>query len=140
MKTLFLTLVLMLVAGSAQFAAAQDDEERTANKSWAIAVKVNKQKTVTPDRLKIQFVSLIEDSRCPTDTNCIWAGNARIKIKVSSGRGSEMFEINTNAGPTAATFRGYSINLVRLTPAPATNIRINRLGYTATFDVRKLSR
>ena len=131
MKTLFLSLILVFVFGSLHAVEAQT----------TVKVRVNQQKTVTKERLKIKFVSLVEDSRCPTDTNCVWAGNAKIKIKVTDRRGrSETFEINTNTGVKGASFGGYAINLESLTPAPASNIRISRNGYTATFSVQKLTR
>ena len=130
MRTLFLSLVLTLIFSGVM----------QAQTSQQVKIGVGKQKTVTKDKIKIQFVSLVEDSRCPTDTECVWAGNAKIKIKVSSRRGSEMFEINTNTGARGASFNGYAINLTSLTPAPATNIRINKNGYTAAFEISRLIR
>ncbi len=32
----------------------------------------------------IKFVKVLEDSRCPKDANCIWAGRAKILIEISS--------------------------------------------------------
>lgn len=129
MKTLFLALILTFVFGT--FAAAQT----------SVKIGVGKQKTATTDKLKIKFVTMVEDSRCPTDTNCIWAGNAKIKIKVTDFRGrTKFFDLNTGSQPQAATFAGYDIRLEDLTPAPASNIRINRNGYTATFKISRMTR
>jgi hypothetical protein len=132
MRTLFLSFILTLIFGSVMQIEAQTSQKLTLG--------VGRQKTVTKDKLKIQFVSLVEDSRCPTDANCVWAGNAKIKVKVSNRRGSEIFEINTNTGARGAAFNGYAINLTSLTPAPQSNIRISKNGYTATFEIRRLTR
>lgn len=130
MKAIFLSLILLFVTGSAIPAKAQTTQQ--------IKIVVKKQKTIIKDNLTIKFVSLVEDSRCPTDTNCIWAGNAKIKIQVGKGKGaSKTFELNTNLEPQTVSFAGYEIKFVNLTPQPATNIRINRNGYTATFAVSK---
>lgn len=103
-----------------------------------LKLTVNQQKTVTKDRLKIKFISVVEDSRCPTDTNCIWAGNAKVQIKVSNSKGaSKTFELNMNLEPNIVSFADYEIKIINLTPQPASNIRINRNGYTATFVLRK---
>ena len=99
---------------------------------------INKQKVIIRDKLTVKFVSLVEDSRCPTDTNCVWAGNAKIKIQVGKGKAAaKTFELNTNLDPQTISFAGYEIKLVNLTPQPASNIIINRNGYTATFAVSK---
>lgn len=131
MKKLFLSLILTLIFGGIVQTQAQT----------SVTVGVGKQKTATTDKIKIKFLSLVEDSRCPTDANCVWAGNAKIKVLITNRRGkSETFEINTNTGAKGAVFGGWAINLVSLSPAPKTNIRINRNGYTATFEIKRMTR
>lgn len=103
-------------------------------------IQVNKQKKFTKSKLIVKFVSLIEDSRCPEGTNCVWAGNAQIKIEVSSGRAKKTYELNTNLGTKGANFEGYMIELINLTPVPKENIRIDRNGYVAEFAVSRLKR
>lgn len=131
MRAGFLSLILMLA-----FGAFVGVEAQTAPQA---SVRVGKEKKVARTNLKIKFVKLVEDSRCPTDANCIWAGSAKIQIKVTGKRGaSKTFEINTGIAPQTATFEGYEIKLTDLTPKPATNIRINPEGYTASFEVKKM--
>ncbi|MCA1622879.1 MAG: hypothetical protein LC768_00870 [Acidobacteria bacterium] len=130
MRKTILAFILTLVAAS--FLQAQTNQK--------VTVQINQQKTITKNKLTIKFVSLVEDSRCPTDTNCIWAGNAKITIKVSNAKAAaKTFELNTNSKPQSVSYAGYEIKLADLNPKPATNIRINRNGYTATFVVRKLA-
>ena len=132
MKTIFLTFLTIFFAGV--FSA----EAQTAQ---TLKLRVNGQKTVTADKLKIKFVSLVEDSRCPEDVDCVWAGNARIKIKVTDQRGrTETFEINTNMGAKGASFGGYAINLETLTPTPKADAKLNQNAYTATFNISRLTR
>jgi len=133
MKLLFLTLVLTFAFGGVLTTDAQT--------SQTISVRVGKQKKASRSKLTIKFVSLVEDSRCPKDVDCIHAGNATIKVLVSkSGGESKTLEMNTDLGPKGDTFEGYAINLTSLTPIPMSNIRINRNAYTATFSVSRLSR
>lgn len=136
MKTIFLSLILMLVAVSVATTTAQAQRDQT------IRVRVNQQKSIPRANLTITFLSLVEDSRCPEGTRCVWAGNARILVRVSHARGGkpETFEINTNTGARGASFDGYAINLVSLEPRPRANARLNRNAYTATFDIVRLRR
>lgn len=106
-----------------------------------ITVGINQQKSVAKNKLIIKFDSLVEDSRCPADANCFWAGNAKIKITLGKTKsGAKTFELNTNLETRSVNFAGYEIKLTGLTPQPATNIRINRNGYTAAFTVSRLSK
>jgi hypothetical protein len=129
MRALFLSLFLLLGFGSFQTAEAQVNRP--------VKIKINQQKIVT-GRLAIKVVS-VEDSRCPTGTRCVWAGNAKVRVRVTNARGAaQTFDLNTNLQPKSITFAGYEIRLTDVNPRPANNIRINRNGYTATFSVTRL--
>lgn len=130
---LFLALILTLAVGGLFTVEAQSGQQQK--------VKINTQKKFSRSNLTVRFVELIEDSRCPKGTQCVWAGNAKIKIEVSNrGRNRQVFEVNTNVGPKGATYEGYAIELLDLIPVPANNVRINRNGYVATFAVSRLKR
>lgn len=129
---LIFALLFAFVCGTIETFAAQPEQRQT--------VQINKQKKFSRSKLTVKFVALLEDSRCPQDVNCIHAGNARIRIEVTGSRGKETFEVNTTLGPKGASFEGYAINLIELTPAPRTNVRINKNGYRATFSVTRLTR
>lgn len=112
-----------------------------AQNDSAIKVKVGKQKKFSRSKINVKFVSLVEDSRCPEGTNCVWAGNAKIKVVLSSpDGGSETVEMNTNLGAKGATLGAYAVNLISLTPTPKANVRLNRNAYTATFTIARLTR
>jgi hypothetical protein len=133
MKLLFLTLILTLAFGTLVESNAQ-----TAQK---ISVLVGKQKKATRSKITVKFAELVEDSRCAEGTQCVWAGNATIKVTVSKpGSAPITFEANTNTGPKGNIYEGYAIYLTSLTPVPNANVRINRNAYTATFSVSRLSR
>jgi hypothetical protein len=132
MKGLVASLILILGLGIIPASAARRAE--------SISVQVNKEKRFPKAKLSVRFVELVEDSRCPTDTNCVWAGNAKIKIRVTGHGRSHDFTLDTNGQNQAVVTEGYSIKLVGLTPSPRSNVRINRNGYVATFEATKMSR
>ena len=132
MKTLLLAVILAAVPGN--FVAARPRTTET------VTVGINKEKVFPKSKVRVRFVSLIEDSRCPIDTKCVWAGNAKISARISINGHTSTVDLNTNARDTAVVVEGYSIKLIRLTPEPRSNVRINRNGYQATLEVERLTR
>ena len=132
MKGLAASLILMLGLGILPANAAKRAE--------SISVQVNKEKRFPKAKLNVRFVELVEDSRCPTDANCVWAGNAKIKIRVTGSGKSQDLTLDTNGPNSSAVAMGYTIKLVGLTPSPKSNVRINRNGYVATLEAVKVGR
>lgn len=129
MRAMFLSLFVLFAFGFFYTTEAQVNRQ--------VKVKINQQKTVA-GKLSIKVVS-IEDSRCPRGTQCVWAGNAKVRIRVKNANGAaQVFDLNTNMQPENVRFAGYRISLTDVNPRPANNIRINRNAYTATFSVTKL--
>lgn len=71
--------------------------------------------------LTIEFTSLVEDSRCPLNANCVWAGNARILLTATLPRDVISIELNTSSGPTRSLFDAYGVELRKLEPHPVAN-------------------
>ena len=111
-----------------------------SQEAQSVTVKINNEATVPKTGMTIAFTELVEDSRCPTDTTCVWAGNAKIKIRATKNGRSGDLELNTMHSKDPVTFDGYTLTLTKLIPEPRTNIRINRNGYEATIEVSKISK
>lgn len=130
MKAAGLGFIFLFVFGTVMAIDAQTAQQ--------IKLGLNKQKVVSKDQLTIKFVSVVEDSRCPVGVDCIWAGNAKVQIKVTNRKGdSKTYELNTHLEPQSVNFEGYEINLAGLLPHPRANTRINPNRYTATFTLTK---
>lgn len=130
MKTkLILAFILTLICGTVLQA-----KEGILN----FKLQVNQQKVITKDKIKIKFISVLEDSRCPKGTNCIWAGNAKVQLKIKKQNGAwETVELNMNLEKREIKFDGYAIKILELTPTPKANVKINRNGYVGTFSITK---
>ncbi|HJS52254.1 MAG TPA: hypothetical protein VJ781_10175 [Pyrinomonadaceae bacterium] len=129
MKLLTIGALLTITTGS-YFGTAEQDKSFT--------LKVEQEKVVPGTRIKVKFIELIEDSRCPTDVQCVWAGNAKIKLRFSKGSSEETVELNTFVKPKSVEFGGHSFTLMGLAPRPRSNVRISRLGYTAALAAKRL--
>jgi len=95
------------------------------------------------ESVAVNFVSVDEDTRCPTGAPCMVAGNARITVKALTPRGSFMMTLNTNPDlPTSALFDYYGVTLRKLEPNPSLDaqgqiVPIPASEYTATLFVVK---
>jgi ABC-type glycerol-3-phosphate transport system substrate-binding protein len=128
MKLLIASLLVLVGFGSFSAVSAKQAQE--------ISVKINTEEKANGG-VRIKFVELVEDSRCPVDTNCIWAGNAKIKVRVTRNGKSKLLELNTMNKGSDPVFAGYKFRLTDLDPDPRTNVRINRNGYVAKIEITK---
>ena len=84
-----------------------------------------------PPRSLLSFVAVPEDSRCPPEVQCIWAGNAELSLRLDDTR----FAINTTVEPREAVVGGYRFQLVALTQRPlGDTVSTN---YSATLRVTR---
>ena len=72
MKNLFLLTLIL----SATTFVAQEKEATTPQ----IAMKISLGETITMHGITMEFVQVLEDSRCPTDVVCVWAGQAIVSV------------------------------------------------------------
>lgn len=100
-----------------------------------VTIRAGQQKSAANGGLKIKFLSVEEDSRCPKDTNCIWAGVARIKIELSRNSKKSVFELNTNELNKPAVFQGYDVVIKRLDPYPSTQRTTRIAEYSLTLTI-----
>ena len=109
-----------------------------AQRSPNVSLRVGQQKTVA-GRLKLHFVEVTDDSRCPLGTECVWAGNAKVKIALSIGRKrAEDFDLNSDTQPTSIEYGGYKITFVSLTRKPTQPGRMTMVRPELVVSVIKL--
>jgi len=112
-----------------------------ASKAETLTLKHGQQKTAAKGEITIKFVSVTEDSRCPVGTNCVWAGNAKVHVKVTTrGGGQKTMVMNTSTGPKGDQYNGWAIYLTSLTPEPKSGKKMNQRSYVATFTITRLQR
>lgn len=109
-----------------------------ASEPEELVVQAGQQKMTTRGKITVSFVEVVNDSRCPPDVNCVWAGNAQIKITLAKGRkAAKSFELNSALQPDCLLFEGYEIRLADLTPRPGEKVKHRVLPTTATFSITK---
>ena len=82
----------------------------------------------------ISPIEVMEDSRCPTDVVCVWAGSVRVRVLVASDGAvarEEFFVLNV-----AKTFGRHTVTLIEVAPAPVSSQNIAPGDYRFTFRIR----
>jgi hypothetical protein len=81
--------------------------------------------------LRVRFINVVEDSRCPVDTTCIWAGEVKALV-----------EGNLKSAPPTPLREGetmlvgkHKVTLVRVEPKPVSTAKIAREDYRVTLRV-----
>lgn len=95
------TLLVLLALTGCVTAPALSDETVTARLGEEVRLGT----------LRIRPLVVLEDSRCPADVTCVWAGRLRVRVAVS-GAGEPVMELNQ---PVAVP-GGRSLSLVAVAP------------------------
>jgi hypothetical protein len=71
------------------------------------------------ERLAITFVRVAEDSRCPTNVQCVHAGNATVGLILQErGEATRAVVLDTHDEDRTVSHEGYVISIVDLQPWP----------------------
>ena len=114
MKKLLLILSIASIIVSCQVLAQKQDPA-------ASFFMVPLGKTITKSGVAITLVAVLEDSRCPRDTTCIWAGKAVVKIlvRVTGEEPQEMTVVFQNESKTIiASTKDSVFTALKLLPYP----------------------
>ena len=96
------------------------------------------QATIGSEHFSITFLNVVEDSRCPDNARCIWAGNGEIAVRVNYVRLAPLdTTLNTYLQPHSVSFGYFTIELLKLSPYPHAPTTIDPDDYVATLKVVK---
>lgn len=131
--TLLLALAAVSCAQSAPFEARVE-----APLDAVFTLQVGQQAVIEDTPFRLRFVSVPEDSRCPIDVDCVWEGDARVRLVLSFADSAEQsLDLHTLLEPRFEFVRGYRITLERLEPAPRSEARIPQARYAADLRVSR---
>lgn len=105
-----------------------------------LELSANKSALNSQNQLTISIDSVLNDSRCPSNANCIWMGNAAVRFLFTNNDEVKKFVLNTNGGtnyPSDTTIDGYYIKLVTLSPYTEANKDILQSEYVAELLIKK---
>lgn len=87
--------------------------------------------------LNVEFVRVVEDSRCPSDTTCVWAGEVKVQLSTRIDSAADV-QHEIKAGERA-TVDGFQLIVVQVQPEPISTRQIVPEEYRVTLRVERPS-
>lgn len=120
-------------------AGAGGDAERSVKVGEAFDLRPGESARVEGEALKIGFEKVVTDSRCAKGAECVWAGDATVRI--SLWRGDEPKEtrdvkLSAKEGEGAGA-PGLSVRLLSLFPYPVSGRTIEPRDYRARLELAR---
>jgi hypothetical protein len=94
-------------------------------------VKVGETKVI--NGVNITFNKVVEDSRCPSDVQCIQAGRLVANVTLKSDTDTETFNMILG---TSKAFDSYTVRFVDALPAPVSTVPQASRNYRLVFEVK----
>jgi hypothetical protein len=85
-------------------------------------------------KLEVHFSGIENDSRCPADVTCVWAGEIIVQLTVRSGGKTTQHSIKETESATVA---GATITVLQVLPARTSSQRIAPDDYRVTLKVTR---
>ena len=112
-------LALAIAAIGAFTSCASVETAIVAEPGVAFDLPLGRTATLNGDGVRIAFTQVREDSRCPADVTCIWAGDAKIELAISrSGSPDDVRLVSLIPPADETTYRDLHIRFVGLAPTP----------------------
>ncbi len=120
MKYPWLALAALLAAcGTSTDLEIDDRDEAILNAPQEVTLQFGAEVTVGGSVLMVSFARVVEDSRCPVDVTCVWAGNATVGVGIRMGMGPTFpLQLNTTLEPRWVDWNDARVTLLELLPEP----------------------
>ncbi len=95
------------------------------------------ERTIDGEQLTLRFAAINEDSRCPSDVQCVQAGQATITLRLAKDGAELATRTLTLPGAEVATYMNYTVTLLELAPYPVSTHQATANEYVATLVVAR---
>jgi len=137
-RSLFASFALFAFFAFSPLFAQQPRKAEMIRLGQEFELKINQEAAIVGEGLSVVFESVVEDSRCPEGVDCIWSGNAKIRIKSSKQKHAPApIELNTNVEPKSSSYLDYEIKLVAVKPRPKADKPVQSNEYKAALIITK---
>jgi serpin B len=125
-------------------AFAASDVDRPITLGYPFYLSINQTASSQKDDILVRFVNVTEDSRCPTDVQCIWAGQVSILVELSRiSDGQIVGELTLTKGPgdsgtlASKSIDGFIVGLGLVEPVPVSTKKIQLTDYIIQLVVKR---
>jgi len=118
-----------------------DNESTTsADLGKQFYLKVGQIESVEPGNIKVSLVKVTDDSRCPSDVTCIWAGEVKVVLNITidgqdSGETTLTLGANNSDDQNVKNIGGYYFKVLAVNPYPVSTKIIGQSEYIVTLIV-----
>jgi hypothetical protein len=129
--------LMLMVVNIESFAQTDSLETIEAELDSEFLLEFSQSAEIKSEDLKITFVGVTSDSRCPADLTCALAGQADIEIKVQKGDNEStiILQISGDTIPEESFLNLYTIQALDLSPYPDSTKTINPDEYMTTVRI-----
>ena len=131
-------IALMLGAMLSVASACATMETVAAEPGITFDLPLGKTAVVSGTSTRITFNQVTDDSRCPIDVVCVWAGDAKIQLTISRDGAADDVKVISITSPNNETTSGdLRIRFVGLAPAPKSSESRASRAYVAQLVVNR---
>jgi len=103
-------------------------------------IRVGQTESVEPGNIQVKLIKVTDDSRCPSDVTCIWAGEVKVVLNVTidgQGSGETILTLgaNNNDDQNVKNIGGYYVKVIAVNPYPVSTKIIGQSDYIVTLIV-----
>lgn len=114
-----------------------------ANLGSPIQLRINQTAIIKPENLRVKFLKVSEDSRCPSGVFCVQEGQVTIVFNIlkegqNLGDSIRLTRRAFQENLAVKNWDGYSIKLIKVDPEPKANQTIKSSDYLVTIVVSKV--
>jgi hypothetical protein len=134
---LWLSIITILILPLAACGNAPPQVQADLGQEFSLSI--GQTAAIKGEALRITFEDVVEDSRCPSDVTCIWAGRASCIIKLVEGSSQYrmvLTELGLTDQYTSETYREYQLSF-HLRPYPVAGQAIRKDEYRLQLIVSK---
>jgi hypothetical protein len=130
--------IFVILALTCLSAASADEYKILISKEFSLGI--GQTASMEGNKLVIKFKAVIEDSRCPVNVLCEWAGNGKVEFEILDLDGQNKTVIlNTEDEPRTTTLAGHKLTLISLSPPRMDGVSISPADYSITLRIGKKS-
>lgn len=110
-KCIFIVLAIVTILALAGCASQQAEISASLGQEFNLALGQNA--SINGEQLKVSFIEVVSDSRCPTGATCIWEGEASCLIEITyrdSLNQKLLTQPGLTKGPWKTDFKEYEIS------------------------------
>lgn len=134
-------LAAVLVTGACATEATQPDQgagtPQQAQVGDTVRLRQGRSARIGTSDVVVAFRRVEEDSRCPIDVLCVWAGDAAVRLELTTDRRTwAPATLRSFLEPKSIEFGGYVFRLIEVAPAKVSTQPTRSEDYVIALEVK----